>query len=179
MEKKRKKAVKVNTSIKKDKVTNVAKPIKTMEEEFYRDMWSFQVMPVPPSYMEHLAQEWVHYVKNNPDVLLMSQYHEEKGISVSQWDRWVNKNPTLQEAREFVKRMIATRRELGGLMKKYDTGMICKVQQNYDKSWRESEEWRASLREKVEGSASGNITVVMERFPNSPLVPEKRKIEQE
>ncbi len=175
----KKKAVKVNTSTKRPEVAKKISTIKTFQQEYYTDMYTFQMKPIPEGYFVRIAEEWIDYVKNTPDVLLMSEYRIEKGISQDTFEDWVRKSPTLKEARDFVRGILALRREKGAIARKYDAGMICKVQHLYDIDWKQSEEWRASMKEKIEGPSGSNITVVMERFPNSPLVPEKRKREQE
>lgn len=175
----KKKAVKVNTSTKKDKVVKEPIKIKTFTQEFYTDIYTFQTMPIPEHYFDHIAAEWIDYVKNTDDVLFMGEYRIKKGISRTTFEEWTQRSPNMQIARAFVKEIIAMRREKGALMRKYDAGTVFKMQYKYDSDWKEMEEWRASLKEKVEGPSGSNITVVMERFPNSPLVPEKRKIEQE
>ena len=173
----KKKIVKVNTSIKNVKSTKEPVKIKTFTQEFYTDMYTFQTMPIPMHYFDKLAEEWVDYVKNTDDVLFMGEYPIKKGMTRTTFDEWITRCPNLQRARVFVKDIIAIRREKGALMRKYDAGTVFKMQYKYDSDWKEMEEWRASMKEKVEGSSGSNITVVMERFPNSSLVPEKRKIE--
>lgn len=181
MEKKKRsrKALTVNNSTKRAKQSKETTQIKTYTQEFYQDMYSFQTMPIPEHYFDKLAEEWVDYVKNNDDVLFMGEYHIKKGVAKSTFEEWVQRNPNLQRARAFVREIISMRREKGALTRKYDPTTVFKMQHTYDNAWKEMEEWRASLKEKVENQGSGSITVVMERFPNSPLVPEKRKIEEE
>lgn len=181
MEKKKRarKALTVNNSTKIAKQSKSATPIKTFTQEYYQDMYTFQTMPIPMHYFDKLAEEWVDYVKNNEDVLFMAEYHVKKGVSKTTFEEWVQRSPNLQAARAFVKEIISMRREKGALLRRYDPATVFKMQHTYDAAWKEMEEWRASLKEKSENQGSGNITVVMERFPNSPLVPHKRKTEEE
>ena len=175
----KKKTIKVNNSTKITKQSKVPITIKTFTQEFYTDMYTFQTLPIPEHYFDRLAEEWIDYVKNNEDVLFMGEYQIKKGVARSTFEEWVQRSPNLQRARAFVKDIIAMRREKGALIRKYDASVVCKTQYKYDHDWKEAEEWRASMKERVENQGSGSITVVMERFPNSPLVPEKRKVEEE
>ncbi len=174
-----KKGVKVNNTTKPNNATKETPKIKTFVQEFYTDIYTFQTMPIPNHYFDKVAEEWVNYVKNNDDVLFMGEYRIKKGVAKTTFEEWTQRSANMQIARAFVKEIIAMRREKGALLRKYDASTVFKMQYKYDADWKEMEEWRASMKERVEGASGSNITVVMERFPNSPLVPEKRKIEQE
>ena len=69
--------------------------------------------------------------------------------------------------------IIGDRREVGGLKKKLDPGMISTTMPHYDQDWKDLAEWRSKLT-KDEQEGKGNVTIVMEKFPNSDLVPEKK-----
>jgi hypothetical protein len=46
---------------------------------------------------------------------------------------------------------------------------------HYSKVWRETEKWRSDLRK--ENEQHGNIKVMIETYPSSPIVPDKKKVE--
>jgi hypothetical protein len=148
-------------------------PLKTFEEEFYMDMYTFKMCPVPADYKKKCATEWVVMARDE-EVLFLDEYRIKKGIPKTTFDRWIASCVELQEAKEFVRDIIAMRREEGALKNKYNVGMVMRIQHMYCDNWKKSEEWRAALRTKQEGvSNPQRIQVVLEPYPDSPLVPSK------
>ncbi len=153
--------------------TNPKKELKTYHQEVYLDMYSFTMQPVSAEYKRKCALEWIEMTRDT-EVLLMSEYFIQKGIPKSTWDEWVKKDPDLKEAQSIVRAMIAVRRERGGLKNQYSSNLVTRMQHRYDPDWKEAEEWRSSLSAKNEGNGNQPIQVILERYPDSPLVPPKK-----
>jgi hypothetical protein len=149
--------------------------LKTYHQEYFVDLFSGAKIPVTDEYIKKCATEWLQLVRDE-EILVMSTYRLRKAIPERVWDRWLQRCPELKAARELVRGMIAERRECGGLKFQYSAPLIMKVQHLYDQQWKESEEWRASIAPKSE-SITQPIQVVLERFPDSPLVPVKKQTE--
>jgi len=165
-----------NSIIAVNKAPKMKVPIKSYHEEYYVDLFSGAKKPVSEEYISKCAAEWLQMVREE-EVLLMNEYHVRKGIHPATWDQWVNRSKELRDARDLVRCMIAIRRERGGLKNQYSAQWGLKQHHVYDPEWKESEEWRARLAPKSE-SITQPIQVVLEKFPDSPLVPVKRQIEE-
>lgn len=155
---------------------NEEKPIKSYHEEYFVDLFSCAKIPVSDEYIQKCATEWLHMVRDE-EVLRMDSYMARKGIPNKTWERWIERSPELREAREMVRTLIAIRREEGGLKNKYSAQWGLKMQHFYDKDWKEGEEWRAKLVPK-DTISTQPIQVILEKFPDSALVPVKKQTEE-
>ena len=169
----------VNKQSKKGGMVKLKEPLRTYHQEIYEDMFSFVTTPISDDYLKKCAREWIDVTKNNEEVLLTYEYRVQKEIPETTWSRWIKRSPELQFAQDLVRDIIAIRREKGGLLNKYNTVMVTKVQSHYSDAWKSTEEWRSSLSAKNESSNIQPIQVVLEAYPNSPLVPAKKMVESE
>jgi len=162
-----------NTTSKK-KTTNIARPaIKSMEQEYYRDMFSFTMKPISQEYLLKLALEWVDTVASNEDILVLEEYAILKGIQYPIMHRWMKRCPELQEAHDHVMCILSVRREKGALNNKLNTVMVVKSMAMYNMRWKDIEEWRAQMSEKIAG-ATGQLIVEMNKYPETQEVPRKK-----
>lgn len=164
---------------KKGGTTSLKEPIKTYDEEMYQDMFTFVTTPISAEYLKKCAREWIDVTRDNEDILFIHEYRVHKEIPEKTWERWIDRSPELQNARTLVRDIIAMRREKGAIQNKYNGAVITKVQCVYSKEWKETEEWRASLSAKHEESKVAPIQVILERYPDSPLVPMKKQVDPE
>ena len=154
-----------------DAANNVTK-IKKFDEE-YNDLFTGQGKPINETYIERISIEMTHWALNDKDALKVTQFRLLKGIDRQSWDRWVAKYPILKRAQEEAADAIGNRREIGGLTKKLDSGLVQYSMPHYDQDWKANVEWRSNL--KAEQQNAGTQVVVIEKFPDSKLVPEKKK----
>ena len=75
---------------------------------------------------------------------------------------------------ESGKRFISSRREKGALRRGLAESMVMRSMPKFDRSWKELEEWRSGLRTKEQAAGKGDIKVIMEAFPSTNIVPEKK-----
>jgi len=150
------------------------KPIKTVHEEYYLNMFTFKQTPISTDYLLHYALEWVNWALTDDDALTMEGFHIKKGVQSFTVSRWCQRSPELKQAHDHVMEIIGDRREKGAINRKYDSGMIRTTMPMYKAKWRELEEWRAQLSEKI-ASAGGLKVVELEKFADSDLVPKKEK----
>lgn len=165
-----------NSIIAVNKAPKTKIELKTYHEEYFVDLFSGAKIPVTDEYISKCAAEWLQVVREE-EILLMTEYHVRKGIHPQTWSQWLNRSQELRDARDLVRCMIAIRRERGGLKNQYSAQWGLKQQHVYDKEWKESEEWRATLTPKAENGTQP-IQVILERFPDSPVVPVKKQIEE-
>lgn len=139
-------------------------PTKIVTEDY--DMITFKRKPVSEAYLKIFAAEMVDWFMNNRDEdnllpLKHSLFLRKKGIHKGTYYRWLEVCDILKKAHEFALMVIGDEREVGGLKRKLDPGMVIKTMAHYDEDWRKLEEWRSKM---GEGKSVGNITVRMEQF---------------
>jgi hypothetical protein len=142
-------------------------------DESYLDLFTLQPRPVNLAWIEKLGVAGLNWAIKNDDALMIGQFFLPQGISSSSWYKWVDKFPTFKEAHEEMMAIIGMRRELGGLGKKLDCGMVSYTAAHYDKRcWKKLAEWRSKLTK--DENKTGEIKVVeVPAIPNSLLVKAK------
>lgn len=164
-----KKKVSHNDTILQDNTENAAPPIKWSS---YLDLISFRQKPINPAFIEKLAAEEVAWALNTEDALVFEEFLMLKGIGQSTFYKWLHAHESLAKAHNFAMMVIGVRREKGAINRKFDANIILKSLPIYSESWRNLEEWRSKLTEKAN---AGNVTVIMEQFPSSDEVKEKKE----
>jgi hypothetical protein len=153
------------------KKTNRAK-IELLEE--YYNFNSMKLIPITKETLDRLAENGERWAMNNPKAYKVAQFCIEQGIPERTWDRWQMVSPRLKEANDNMNMIIGCRREEGLIERRFDSGSTMFMMPHYDSNWKRMCEWRASLKPK-EGEGKGSETfVVIEKYPNSALVPEKK-----
>jgi len=150
------------------------KAIKTthcFDERF--DLIDFRMKPVSERFIEQLALELIDWVKNNDDALKIEQFLVEHNICKSDLMRWIDKHPALSDAYAFAKMALGCRREIGGLKRKYDGSIVSFTMPQYDEAWVKNVEWRSNLKASQEQQIPEIKIVVLEKFPESDLVPKR------
>ncbi len=152
--------------------------VKTFEQEYFTDMFTLKMKPISYDYKLKFALEWVNVAIADDDMLTLEEFYILKGIDPRTVERWLKTCPELQQAHDFVMCVIGVRREKGALKNKYDSGMVRTSMAMFSVRWKDLEEWRNAMKEKIAGSSAGSIRVVeLDRYPDSPLVPIKKNIE--
>jgi hypothetical protein len=164
----KKKVLSVDTS------TTIVESANRVHIDDYRDMKSFRMLPMSERGIERIATELIDWATNNEDALKMTQFYTKHGLNSHTIDRWCERVPFFREAIEHAKKIIGDRREIGALKKKYSESIVSASMAFYDPEWKALLEWRAKLARNEEDS-SGVKFVVLEKFPDSPLVAEKKK----
>lgn len=163
-----------NSTTSRKKTTKNDKPVlKTIQEEYYRDMFSF-TRKICDDYLLKLALEWVELAMKDNDMLVLEEFYIAKGIQAKSMSRWMQRCVELQEAHDHVLSILGCRREKGAITRKYDSAFVFKSMAMYNVRWKEIEEWRANLSAKVAAAGGGLQVVEIERFADSPLVPHKK-----
>lgn len=150
----------------------IAKNIPVVFED-YRDMQTMEMKPCSSLFLERLAEDMIKWVDESEDNLLISEFFHSRKINMQNLYRWLPKSEVLQEAHAHVMTRLGIRREKGAIKKEYDSAMIRTTMPHYDKVWKDMEEWRSKLKEdKEEG---GTKIVVIEKFPDTKEVPERKE----
>lgn len=139
--------------------------MKTREYEDYMCTYSFVRKPVNSAYIEKLAGEMVLWAQSE-ESFKVSQFWLMKGICHKDFKRWCDKHECLRDAYDAVKAMLGNRREIGAIKKNFDSAVVRTSMKLYDEEWKgidaDSEDKKTTI-------------VVMEKMPNSDLVPKKKE----
>lgn len=148
------------------------KPKKLTVIDEYQELMTWKRVPVHEGVIERIATEMIHWAKEDNNALRLSAFFLKKNIPRTYLYKWRDEFPVFKLAFHEAMQAIGSRREEGAIKKVYDAGMIKFMQPLYDEEWKKTEEWRATLSKEHE--RQGNIKVVIEQFPSSDLVPEKK-----
>jgi len=139
----------------------------------YFDLQTFKMKPISPQFIDQLAEKLIVWVDSDEDALIFEEFFKLTKIYSANFYEWLEKSENLKRAHEYAKSMLAIRREKGGLKRKLDPGMVQASMPMYSKAWKEMTEWKAKLKEESAAQAN-NITVVIDKVPDSPIVKEKK-----
>ena len=122
---------------KKQKVTEIPtdkeKKYKWLED--YQDMFTFDLKPISDGGLHKLASEIVHWAQNDEAALQVGAFLRKKGIPRDAYYSWVNKYPVMKRANDSVLWAIGDRREMKGMTRELDPGMIKWMMPHYDPAW--------------------------------------------
>ena len=161
----------------KDKNTDHSKKEQVVPKsrfDEYVDLFTLKEVVVTEEWVEKFSQQMLSDVIKDENIVKLSQYFRLRGINSSTIARWSDKYPKFALAYKEALLAVGDRREINGLWKEMDGGMVSYTMAHYDPSWVKLAEWRAALRKESEGQSGNNITVVMEGYPSSDLVPPKK-----
>lgn len=169
-----------------DNNRTIAKPqhsmnqVKASKIEFLEDYYNYnsqRLIPVTKETLERLSINGEQWAICNERALKVKQFLVEQGIPETTWRRWCKICPRLQLANDNMKTVIGCRREVGVIERKFEPGSIIAMMPHYDDDWKDNAEWKSSLNKKEEAGKSVETFVVIETYPDSHLVPEKKEDE--
>lgn len=139
-----------------------------------KDIFIWREKPISMASLDQLAQDLKDWVDKDESAFKISQFLLKRGIWPNDIPRWRERNENFDSAYTYAMIALGNKREIGALTGKLHPGMVIASMAMYDPEWKANAEWRAKLTEKnVEGN--GAQIVVIEKFPDSPLVPEKHE----
>ncbi len=142
----------------------------------YKDLFTKRLVPAPIEFIELLTKQIINWAYNDKKALFLDQFWFSKGIPTATFRDWRKRFPELDEACQEAKLMIGMRRETGAINRKFEPGMIRAVQPMYRPEWKELIEWNSNLKQKADEKTQNNtIQWVLEKFPDSNIVPKKDK----
>ena len=171
----KKKASQTDTSTKKEQ--NAVSVKKSEVKIVYLDEWknftTHEKNLLTTGTAERLARELVAWARGDENALKVSQFLEMNGISRRTWNRWVQKYEVFSDAYDYALMCIGNRREVGVMTRKFDSQSTSFMMLHYDEDWREAMSMKAKL-SSPEGLSTGQKFVVLEKYPDSPMVPTRR-----
>lgn len=170
-------------AIKKKKNTNPSKypqensKVRPVVLDLYPDLVFNREMPVTEAFIDRLAQDMIEFAEKE-DTLTKWKFIRHKKIAKSNIQRWCKNFPQLQRAWDHMVDCIASRREEGAIMRKYDGGFVREFHAMYDQEYKDFLLWKYSLNKKPEdGATSGTFILRMQNAPLTDEVPERKKEE--
>lgn len=146
----------------------------------YTDLYTWRKTPVSERMIEKIANDLVKWAaaddikspRKKP--LFIREFFSSRGIPTTTYEDWLKRSPSLKLAHREALYLLGTHRERGAILKDYDAGMIKWRQHDYDPAWKKDEEWRAKIKQEADSKTQKEtIQWVMQKFPNSDLVPHK------
>jgi len=164
-------------------VKNITKKLKeakkvTHDWEDFLCTISFKQKPVNEAFLEKFAIEWCQAARADEEYIYLLEYPMKRGVSRHTLERWKQRDENVMNAYKEVKEICAMRREVGAAKRKLDGNFIARNLAFYSDDWKEMEKWHAELKSKNDGASSGERIVVLERFPETNVVPRKNDDEK-
>lgn len=168
------------------KKTNSTKTPKNDQKKVVHD-WdeylstiSFQMMPANSQFKARLAVELLTWAREQPDACHLSEFLLIKGIPNATFHKWRHQVKELQHAYDEVQYIFASRLRKNILKKEYAENFGSLILTMYDKEWEERFMWRAQLNKKAhEDDSGGTKIVVIDRMPETSLVPRRQDKEDD
>ena len=162
----------IETPAKTAETITIEKKPKNLVFDTRFDTFQFKEQPVSEQYILEVGKKLIEWAKVTEDALKVSQFCTLMDIHITDIARWRKRVPKMELAFRQATQIIGDRREIGGLKKNLDSGMISQTMAHYDQDWKDLAEWKSKL-SKDESESKGNVTIVMERFPDSKIVPSR------
>lgn len=136
-------------------------------------LFEMRLVPKPVSDIKKIAKDLIHWADTEPKTYKITQFLKKYRLHTEAFYRWCKRVPELDDARKYALGRIGERREIGALEKELDSAMVRSTMAHYDTDHRKLMEWEASLKAKEE-EKKNNVTVILEKYPESNMVPEKK-----
>ena len=129
----------------------------------YGMIFSGRERPTSILYIENLAYKLVEWAQFNEDALTLGEFMEANNLPSWAWEDYQHRSHIFKQAVAFAKQCIGNHREIGGLKRRLDSGMVKWTMPLYAKEWETLQEWYS--RQKEDTATQGNITVQMTPIP--------------
>ena len=150
-----------------DEVKPISTPnVKQLCYGEYYNIFSGMMHPITISWVKKEADQLMAWSTLDTS-LRIYDYTDLQGYTPKTYAQLINAHPEIREANDFAIRRIASRRELGGLNRTYDSKVLSWTQGHYDPIFREQQRELAAMKdEQLRGSMQ--MLVEMTTFPRLP-----------
>lgn len=131
---------------------------------FYPSDFSLREKPVSEAYINRIADEIFKWAEECPDALIIADFLNQHRILQSNFTEWKRKFPQLKYANDFVKSMIAVRREKGMIHRDYDYKATSFMMPNYSKDWKEQFEYQNTVKNNTKQDSKIPDVIFLEKF---------------
>jgi hypothetical protein len=137
-------------------------------------LYDLKQIPVSEARINRLCDSLENWFKNNPDAKEIQDFYYEEGIPESTYYKILHRSPRLKELHEMTKHRLGGRLWSKAVDFKANWAPVRFLMQNYGYQYAAAKEYEEMLSKKYETS-NGPQIVVIEKFPNSEVVPHKEK----
>ncbi len=142
--------------------------------EDYHCVLSMKMKPVNEAWLDKFSLDWIEHARTNQGYINIWSYPViTVGLSITTVQTWMKKHENVLKAHKYVKNICGVRRDTGASSRELDSTWISKTMPLYCDDFKDLETWRANLKSEVE-SGPKNITVLMQPYPKTDIVPEKK-----
>lgn len=129
--------------------------------------------PVSDKIINHIADDLIRWARDDDEAFKLSQFWVKRGIDRKTFYRFLKRSKTLEAARDFALQCISNRREVGAIMGKYPEKTVMPYMAMFDPDHKAFVQWKNDLKKELDGAKSSQQVIVIEKAPDSPLVPPK------
>lgn len=127
--------------------------------------------PRSDAELETIAHDLIVWAQED-DAIVFDGFVEVSGVATQRLYEWSKRNEKLAEAMAIAKRMIGARREKRGLEGRYNGGIVMGMMWQYNEEYRS---WKKEMATKNAEGGMGDINVIVEQMPSSPLVKDRKE----
>lgn len=164
----KKKSLTVDPSISDNKVSKVER--QNPDPDMLYDL---KQIPVSEGRINRLCEVLETWFDTNPEAKEIQEFYYSQGIPESTYYKLVNRSPRLKELHEMTKHRLGGRLWGKAVDFKANWAPIRFLIQNYGYQYAAAKEYEEMLSKKYETS-NGPQIVIMEKFPDSQIVKEKK-----
>lgn len=134
----------------------------------------FKKIPISQARIERIKDNLRVWLDENPEAKTISKFYYSQDISQSTYERLCKRDPEFGALHEMVMRKMGDRM--------YENSVDCKANWNavkfrlhqYAPEYKEAREFEAQLSKKEDAVNTGPQFIIMDSFPSSPLVPDRK-----
>lgn len=133
-----------------------------------------RIIPKTDEEIEALGHELVMW-SSEGDGISLEEFAKGKFMGIQRLYDYAERNPTFKECMKLAHQAIGCRRERRALEGKFNANLVLATMPMYNPRYKKLIEWKASLQKEQNNSNETKI-VVIDRIPNSTMVPERSEV---
>lgn len=143
--------------------------------EEYINIKTLQYHPANGAFKDRIFMGAPIYVEEKKDCYNITEYIFHMGLPAKTYYEWLKQKPEYQIAHDTALSIISFRLEKITIDRNLGTNQgAAYILPRYSKVWRDEQEHRANLSRKEIDSTNETKIVVIEKYPESSLVPQKK-----
>jgi hypothetical protein len=133
------------------------------------------IQPKTDQELETIAHDLILWAQQD-DSIVFGDFVAISGVHNTKLCEYAKRNHTLGEALIYAKQVVGSRRERGALTNKLNANIVTITMPLYDPEYRA---WKKEMSQKEGASVGGIQYVLVDKMPDSPLVPTRKETEDE
>jgi hypothetical protein len=138
------------------------------------ELYSWREKPMPIEFIDEFADALVEYYYEHPEVVTWERFYNDSGVYAEEVDRWADRSPKLQRARELVKSIITDRMETISFAHN-PTAVFLKSAHWFSKRWKEIDQHWAEINKKDSNATDAPAIIKLGNpYPNQVNIVENK-----